>query len=269
MTAVPVNSFPTTAEGRSAGTRRAVVLLTAGVACLIGLAITAGGGALVFADRTQRDSAGYVTSDGEDYATSTYAFATQSLDVPIVGTGGLVRSVLGKVRITSDSARPVFVGIARADDVSTYLGNVNRAIVSGSYEPRDATERGRGVPATPPATQRFWAASVSGAGQRTLTWRPRKGDWVAVLMNANGSRGVAARLRIGAEFPGAGWIGGAMLAAGLVLLAGGSFFIKRSVLRGRGGTEKAGWRQGATDGRSLIAQTAPQSTMTTKEGRNV
>ena len=229
MTAVPADAAPTAGKGAPAGTRRTVVLVTAGVACLIGLVLALGGGALVIADRTERDSAGYVTSSAEHYATPTYAFATQSLDVPIVGTGGLVRSVLGKVRITSDSARPVFVGIARADDVSAYLGNVNRAIVSGSYEPRDATERGGGAPATPPAAQRFWAASVSGNGHRTLTWEPRDGHWVAVLMNADGSRGVAAHLRIGGEFPGAGWIGAGVLAAGLVLLAGGGLFVARAI----------------------------------------
>lgn len=225
MTAV--DPVPRPAEAGSAGTHRTVVIVAAVVACLIGLGLALGGGALVIADRTQRDSTGYVTSSGEDYETSTYAFATQSLDAPIVGTGGLARRVLGKVRITSDSARPVFLGIARAEDVSAYLAHVNRAIVSGNYEPRDATEQGTGAPVTPPAVRKFWAASVSGAGQRTLTWKPRNGHWVAVLMNTDGSRGVAAHLRIGGEFPGVGWIGAGMLAAGVVLLAGGGKVLKR------------------------------------------
>jgi hypothetical protein len=226
MTAVPINPAGTTTAGRPTGAGQSLRVVGAGVACLIGILLALAGGALLVADRTQRDSAGYVMSDGEDYATSTYAFATQSLDVPIVGTGGLVRSVLGKVRITSDSARPVFVGIARAGDVSAYLGNVNRAIVSGSYEPRDATAHGGGAPATPPAAQEFWAASTSGAGQRTLTWKPRDGRWAAVLMNADGSSGVAAHLSIGGEFSGAGWTGAALLAVGLLLLAAGGFVFK-------------------------------------------
>jgi hypothetical protein len=128
----------------------------------------------------------------------------------------------------------VFVGIARAEDVSGYLGHVSRAIVSGSYEPREATEHGTGAPATPPAARTFWAASVSGAGKRTLTWKPRNGHWVAVLMNAGGSRGVAAHLRIGGEFPGVGWIGAGMLAAGVVLLAGGVVVLRRGRKRASG-----------------------------------
>lgn len=230
MTAVPV---PTPTAGRPAGTRRTLALVTAGVACLIGFALALGGGALVVYDRTQRDSAGYVTSDGKDYATSTYAFTTRSLDVPMIGSGGLARGVLGKVRITSDSVRPVFVGIARAADVASYLGSVNRAVLSDSYKSRDATERGAGAPATPPAGQSFWAASVSGAGQRTLNWKLRYGHWVAVLMNADGSRGVANHMRIGAEFPGLGWIGAGALAAGLALLAGGGLFLKRGLSSSR------------------------------------
>jgi hypothetical protein len=205
----------------------------AGVVCLIGLGLAFGGGALVVTDLTQRDSGGYVMSDGEHYATSTYGFASDSLDVPIVGTGGLVRSVLGNVRITSDSSRPVFVGIARAADVSSYLGNVNRAVVNGSYQPRDAKNRGSGAPVTAPGAQKFWAASVAGAGHRTLTWKPRSGHWAAVLMNADGSRGVVAHLRIGAEFPGAGWTGAGALAAGLLLMAGGAFFLRTQLSSSR------------------------------------
>jgi hypothetical protein len=225
MTAVPESSVPTTTTRR-----RLAPLVTAGIACLIGVALTLGGATLVISSWTQRDSAGYVTSDGEDYATPTYAFATQSLDVPMIGSGRLARGVLGKVRITSDSARPVFLGIARESDVASYLGSVNRAALSDSYKPRDATERGAGAPSGPPSAQDFWAASVSGAGKRALDWKLRDGHWVAVLMNTDGSRRVSARLRIGAEFPGLGWIGAGALAAGL-LLAGGGFLLIRSSRR--------------------------------------
>ena len=227
MTTASPSSISTTTTRRPPGSRRTGVLVTAAIACLIGTLLTLGGAGLVIADLTQRDSTGYVTSSGEDYATSTYAFATRSLDVPVIGTGGLVRSVLGNIRITSDSARPVFVGIARSADVAAYLGNVDRAIVDGSYQPRDAKERGTGAPATPPAAQHIWAASVSGAGPHTLTWKPRGGHWDAVLMNADGSRGVAAHLQIGGQFPGVGWIGAGLLAAGLALLAGGGMFLRR------------------------------------------
>ena len=207
--------------------RPTVALVTAGVACLVGFLMAIGGGALIVSDRTQRDSAGYVMSSGEHYASPAYAFTTESLEVPIVGLGGLVRSVIGDVRITSDSARPVFVGIARAADVSAYLGGVQRAVLSGNYEAHDAITRGGSAPATPPAGQDFWAASVSGAGKRTLNWKPRAGHWAAVLMNADGSRGVEAHVRIGGDFPNVGWIGAAVLVAGLLSMAGGGLFLKR------------------------------------------
>jgi hypothetical protein len=41
----------------------------------------------------------------------------------------------------------------------------------------------------------FWVTSTSGAGNLALHWKPRPGTWRAVLMNADGSRGVTARLR--------------------------------------------------------------------------
>jgi hypothetical protein len=209
--------------------RRTVALLSAGVGCLIGVTLAFSGGALIVSDRTQRDSSGYVMSSGEHYASPAYAFTTKSLEVPYVGFGGLARSVIGNVRITSDSARPVFLGIARAADASAYLGNVQRAVLSGNYEPRKAADRGGSAPATPPAARDFWAASASGAGQRTLTWKPRDGHWVAVLMNADGSRGVAAHVRIGGDFPSVGWIGVGLLVAGLSLAAAGGLFLKHNL----------------------------------------
>ena len=145
MTAVPANPATTS----SAGTRRTVRLIIAGLACVIGVALAFGGGALVVYDRTQRDS-GYVTSDGEDYATQTYAFTTQSLDVPVIGSGGLARSLLGDVRITSDSSRPVFVGIARYGGVDLALHGVGVDLKVDAERRTDGIEASTEDPVHPP-----------------------------------------------------------------------------------------------------------------------
>ena len=42
-------------------------------------------------------------------------------------------------------------------------------------------------------------ASESGAGEQVLDWELEDGDWKIVVMNADGSAGVASDLRIGAE----------------------------------------------------------------------
>ena len=55
--------------------------------------------------------------------------------------------------------------------------------------------------------------SAAGSGEQTLEWDPKDGDWRAVVMNANATRGVAADLSIGAELDPVLWIGIGLLAS--------------------------------------------------------
>jgi hypothetical protein len=58
-------------------------------------------------------------------------------------------------------------------------------------------------------------------GTQTLTWKVRDGDWSVVLMNADGSRGVAADLDLGAKLSFLLWVSIGLLIGG-VLVTGGS-----------------------------------------------
>jgi hypothetical protein len=53
-----------------------------------------------------------------------------------------------------------------------------------------------------------------------MTWKVRDGDWSVVVMNADGSAGVDAGVRAGADVPFLGPAGWITLGGGLVLLAG-------------------------------------------------
>ncbi len=100
-----------------------------------------------------------------------------------------------------------------------YLGGVEHAVVTElSDEPRYAESRG-GAPENPPADQLFWAALATGAGEQTLEWEPEDGSWEIVVMNADGSRGVATDLSIGAELDPLIWIGIGLLVGGGLLAA--------------------------------------------------
>jgi hypothetical protein len=61
-------------------------------------------------------------------------------------------------------------------------------------------------------------ARASGAGEQTLTWKARSGNWRVIVMNANGTRDVASELSIGASFPHLLTIGIAALLGGLLIL---------------------------------------------------
>jgi hypothetical protein len=77
-----------------------------------------------------------------------------------------------------------------------------------------------GPPQTPPGQQTFWAVSDSGP-DATVTWDIAEGSWVAVVMNEDGSRIVAADLTFGARVGWLIWIAIGALIAGLLVLAAG------------------------------------------------
>jgi hypothetical protein len=199
-----------------------------------------GGCALVAVDQTQRDDDGFLMSPTEDFSTPTYAIVSENADISGDGAESALDTLLGTVRIRSESVRPVFVGIGPAEDVAGFLGGVERDVVhdlDSSGDP-EYTRRSGSTPPARPGVQTFWVASAVGAGERTLEWEPEDGDWRAVVMNEDASRGVSADLSIGAELDWALWVGIGLLAAGGVFAAGSALALT-AVGRRRGAERSA------------------------------
>jgi hypothetical protein len=212
---------------RSTGARIAA-FAGAGVVGLLALVVLAAGAIGLWANGQKNDE-GYLATGSDRFATSTYALATENLDVDSQGAGWLINSDrYGKVRLKVDphADKPVFVGIARTSDVTRYLRDSAHATVTDvSYSPFRAEYRTQRTGARPPlpADQRFWAASAHGAGRQTLTWDVQHGSWSIVVMNADGSRGVDTGVSAGANVPILSAVSWGALGVGLVLLiaAGG------------------------------------------------
>jgi len=208
------------AAPRSRGGAGRVVLIVLGViAALLSLALLAGGTALVVLDQTQRDEDGFLMSPSEDFSTATYAIVSESADVDFGGSESAARAILGDVRIRSESDRDVFVGIARDSDVEEYLDGVEHDVVTDIEENPEYSDRLGGAPDSPPGGQDFWVASMSGSGEQTFEWKAEDGSWSAVIMNSDGSRGVASELSIGAELDAALWVGIVVLVIGALFAA--------------------------------------------------
>ena len=78
---------------------RVILIVLGSIGVLFGLAVMAGGGFLLWADRTQRED-GYLTTPSERFATPTYALTRTRLEVETNGEGWVLNeSWFGKVRI--------------------------------------------------------------------------------------------------------------------------------------------------------------------------
>ncbi len=202
---------------------RVILIILGIVGVLFGLALLAGGGVLLWADRTQRDD-GYLTSPTERFATPTYALTRTRLEVDTDDAGWVLNeSSFGKIRIRGESpgAKMLFIGIGPEPAVARYLGSVAHANVEDiEFDPFRVKYRpiGGAAPQQPPTEQGFWAVSSSGVGTQTVTWKVREGDWSVVLMNADGSGGVAADIDLGAKLSFLLWVALGFLLGGLLVV---------------------------------------------------
>jgi hypothetical protein len=203
---------------------RIVAIVAGSILALISLGLLAGGVTGLVYDLTQRDSDGFLMSPSEQFDTGSYALLSETFDIGSEVPQWVIDELIGTVRIKSDSEQRVFVGIASEADGDSYLGDVRRSVVTDIDDP-DYSPRPGGPPSSPPAEQTFWEASTSGAGEQVLDWDVEDGDWVVVVMNADGSAGVTAELRIGAEADALTWIAIGFVVAGLLIGAGAAALI--------------------------------------------
>ena len=218
-----MSSNATTVDRRRGSPASVALIVVGSLIGLLALALLAGGGGVLWGDKTQRDSAGYFTTSSHRFATNTFAITHEGVDIDDVPSG-LDSGKLASVRIRATAAnpeRPLFVGIAPEGAVSRYLADRAHAQVSDiELDPFKATYdrvRGSERPALP-GLRHLWVASASGRGETTLTWPVREGRWSVVVMNADASRSVAADVSFGADVHYLGWIAVALFAGGGVLL---------------------------------------------------
>jgi hypothetical protein len=217
----PVRTGPPPQRRRSAGR---VVALVAGVLLLLpGFGLLVAGGALLAADWGGRDD-GFVVSPDEVFTSQGYALVSERIELQTDADWVPISSALGTARVeaTGTGQDEVFVGIAPVADATAYLGDVQRTVIDdlGFDQPGSPSDEiAGGAPAGPPTAQDFWTAQTSGPGTQQLTWEPAEGDWMLVVMNADGSPGLQVEARVGAEFPALTPIGWGVLIGGLLLTA--------------------------------------------------
>jgi hypothetical protein len=194
----PTPATPPAGQGRGLG--KILLTVFGSVGALVALALLLGALVLGIA-HTQRDSEGFLTTSAERHATGTHALTHEGVRIGDVSKlPGWVDERFGTVRVsaTSPDGTPLFVGVAPTADVERYLQGVAHAQVSNFEDARTTPVAGDARPRDP-AGEDFWAASTAGAGTQALEWELAEGTWSVVLMNADGSRGVAADVELGAR----------------------------------------------------------------------
>jgi hypothetical protein len=223
-----VHGSPPRGAAWSAG--RIALLVVGSVLALGSLGLLGAGGAALWADQTQRDADGYVTTDTVTLTTTTSALVADPIEVTLDQPGDAywLRRTLGTIRVAvqAPAGRELFVGLASSDDADRYLQGVavdRVADVNGtdpSYERRSGSQS----PALP-AEQPFWVASANGGGTLDVDWDIQDGRWALVVMGADGAPGVAADVRVGATLPALTGLSIGLLVAGAVLLALGTVLL--------------------------------------------
>jgi len=169
---------------------------------------------------------GYIDlgTDTRGYRTDGYALTSDGWDASkeLLGTLDTLRIRF----VPADRTRPVFLGLARPDQVRRYLSGVRYTTVRDTGGVPVSSDHPGTAPTIPPGAE-SWAASASGAGPQTLTWRIRSGDWALVAMNADGSPSVGGRVQVAASVKSLPEIAVGFLLAGVLLAVVSGLVVRR------------------------------------------
>jgi hypothetical protein len=188
---------------------------------IAGAVVALGGGGILALGGTN----GTFESGHRDVSTKTAALVSEPAKLNDTQS---VTDVLGhpSVRISADSVRSdrnLFVGVGPKAQVDRYLAGAPIDTVHDfSIDPWNIDKSARAGTAKPkpPATQSFWVAKSAGS-TAAIDWKVRDGNWRVVVMNADGSRGVATMSEFAVKIPHLATIALIALIAGLVALIGG------------------------------------------------
>ena len=138
------------------------------------------------------------------------------------------------LHLSADSfgGEPVFVGIARADDVTRFLaGAAIDRISDFDLSPFHLGTIGRDGAniVGAPGDQSFWVASAQSSTGANLDWAIQDGHYQLVIMNADGTANVHTTASVGVSLPSSSglWImvigiGGVFIVVGGILMAIGA-----------------------------------------------
>ena len=208
------------------------------------LGLMAGGGAIMWAQRSFADPDGYLVSRSARIHTDTYAIVSPSFDinadVDMPSSFWLTRDLSEIVTLkfvveTNDPSGEILVAVASEAQAENYFEGVEYDEVSRlswNYDPWSSDEpdisysrHSGGPPEVAPIVISSWDAVRTGSGVQELDWEPTWGSYWILIMNADGSAGVDVDVKLGARVPILRTIGNALVFGGIVVLLIAAFVI--------------------------------------------
>lgn len=223
------------------------VVLIAVIILITSFGLIMGGTSLRSIQELMTDEEGFITSKTQKMLVSSYAIVVEDMDFDIdpvawrwfERSGGFIEFKI--TTESNDQEKEVFVGVARRQDIQNYLDpvryhtiqdldfgleNFDDGMLTTSYKLHPGV-----APMVPPTVHSFWIVHGSDASSQTLTWEPEAGVYYLVMMNADGSEGIDADMKIGVRVPFFGSIGDILLGVGVVFGAIGVLMLYFTIKR--------------------------------------
>jgi hypothetical protein len=210
---------PDRPDGRSSAGR--VVLLTLGALLSVTALVLVLAGAALLIGLAYFDDDGFLTTSSQSIESDGYAIVSEPFEFDELEDWPFPESA--RLRATLDGEKELFVGVARAADVTAALDGIDHDVMRGAPrggpfgdDVRLDRREGRALTGDP-AELVEWEASARGRNDVTTTWEPRDGEWVLVAMNADASQGFDVEGSIGADVPYLSALTWGVLGLGLLL----------------------------------------------------
>ena len=227
---------------------KGVAIVVGGLFILIAIPILFGGGALMGVTDFFDQGGGFIGVDDVNLETSTQMLVGKEIEIQIedidgppqwMWEPGLDDLVTIKIKAESNDHKPVFIGIAEANDAYHILGDMAYDEII-EYNVEDVRHRypniayryhsGETLNITPTELD-IWVTQVSGSGEQTLTWSPEFGNFWLVVMNEDGSSNVDVDTGVAVKIPILDNIGRGLFIGGLVLLGFGVAIVYLGAIR--------------------------------------
>ena len=205
---------------------RAFLVILGALVALLGAGCAASG----FGTYRAVDADGYISSDAGHVETATGAFVVRTSEVEDRSDDDGFRE--GRVRIRVGAEREdggaVFIGIGRSDEVDEFLRGTSFELIEAvEFNPlrlEGLIRPGTGMSVSP-VGRSTWVSSTAGTGRQELDWPVARGEHTLVVMNAEGSPGVALQADMGVKFPYLRGFGIGLMVFGVVLLIAGACLV--------------------------------------------